>query len=151
MVTIPIIPDTSISHQCENSDLVTDLRIRFAEMSRDMINLAACFEELNAQLTEFNMGMREFTEKQEQRTAQISDTCTTRSVRWGEINLKISTFEKALPNIYARLETIENVHAQELGGKVAVKPYKDYIVYVFMLLTNLFLVALLLRGGITVT
>jgi len=122
-------------------DIVTDLRIEFAEMSRDMVHLAACFQELNAQLAEF-------MSKQEQRVADIQSTCITRSVKWGEMHRKINDMELSQRDIYKRVENIERVHDKDEGGAVAVRPYKDYIVYLFMSATAVVLTYLLAVGGI---
>lgn len=138
------VQDIRISNASEitpQRDIVTDLRIEFAEMSRDMVHLAACFQELNAQLSEF-------MSRQEQRVADIQSTCITRSVKWGEMNRKISDMEIAQRDIYSRIERIEKVHDKDEGGESAVRPYRDYVVYLFMTATAVVLTYLLAVGGI---
>jgi hypothetical protein len=133
--------DNSTIHECENIKLLTDMQIKIAEMSRDMVHFAACFQELNAQLSEF-------MEKQEQRVADIQNTCVMRSIKWNELEREALTIRADQRDLYKRLEIIERVHSEEFGGKQATRPYKDYIVYVFMTITSILLTYLFFTGGI---
>ena len=129
------------THECQNIKLLTEMQIKMAEMSRDMVHFAACFQELNAQLSEF-------MQKQDEKISQITATCTTRSVRWGEINSDITELKNCQRDLYKRIEAIEKTHSQAEGVVSALKPYKDYIIYVIMTGTAILLTYLFARGGL---
>jgi hypothetical protein len=127
------IPEVRISNMRDlnspNDEIVTDLRIDFAEMSRDLVHLSSCFQELSAQIAEF-------MNKQEQRVADIQSTCITRSAKWSDNDRRLNNIETNQRDLYKRVECIEKVHTEEEGGKVAVRPIKDYFMYVFMTATS---------------
>ena len=129
------------THDCENIELLTNMRIEMAEMSRDMVHFAACFQELNAQLTEF-------MQKQDERIGQITNNCVTRAVKWEDLYRDLDGFKRAQKDIYKRIEVIEQVHSEDVGGKRAIRPLKDYIVYVFMCATSILLLYLFAIVGI---
>ncbi len=132
-----------VTHECQNIKLLTEMQIKMAEMSRDMVHFAACFQELNVQLSEF-------MQKQDEKISQITATCTTRSVKWGEVSSDIAELKNCQRDLYKRVEAIEKTHSQDVGFSTALKPYKEYLVYIFMTATTILLTYLFTIGGIKI-
>lgn len=138
-------PPQDTSNTSGNRDVVTELRIEFAEIKRDMLHLTSSFQELNVQLTEF-------IEKQDEKITQITNTCLTRSARFTDLITRVDALEEDKKNIEKRVEAIEKVHTEEEGGRSAMKPYKEYFLYIFMTATSVaegaIILYLLSKGGL---
>lgn len=131
-----------LPHECQNMELLTEMRIDIAEMSRDFVHLASCVQELTAQLTEF-------MQTQDERISQITNTCVTRSVKWGEVTNDINDIKQNQRDIYKRVEAIEKVHEKDEGATQGTKPYKDYFIYILMTVTTIIITYVFAKGGIS--
>jgi DNA repair exonuclease SbcCD ATPase subunit len=144
-----------------DKDLMKDLQIKIAEMSRDFLSMAACYQEQSATLNEFMKGT-------DTRIRFIESNCN-REERWGhtvdamacmrtdikDIDVRLMAIERAkcpkipvINDLRDRIDEIETTHTKEEGWKTGIAPYIQFIVAGVLVVQSVVIGYALMRVGI---
>ena len=136
-----IVEVKGLAEALSDKDLLVDMQIKMAEMCKDFLNMAACFQEVSATLNEF-------MKSTDTRMRHIETNCN-REERWEnaaadraairlelrELDIRMTAIERAkcpktvvFEELRTRLDAVEDVHTKEAGWKAGVAPYIQFIV-----------------------
>jgi DNA repair exonuclease SbcCD ATPase subunit len=144
-----------------DKDLLKSVEIKIAEMSRDFISMAACYQEQSATLNEFMKGTEtrvrylETNCNREERWCHSVDAMTAIRNDVKDIDARLVAIERAkcpksavLKEITDRVDTIEVTHTREEGWKSGVAPYIQFIVAGVLVVQSVVIGYALMRVGI---
>lgn len=136
-------PKTVIVENLADMRVVNNLEVQMAELSRDMVHLASCFQEMNARLEEFMKTQEErvrYLEQNCNREERWNNNKTDHSLLWDEIkslDTRLVAIERAkcpkLPvfeDYGRRISEIEKKHHIDSGVSTSIVSFREYAAWI---------------------